>query len=321
MKTPTHISHLLLASAFLTSSLCAQDIDTLNKEVKQLEKQLKDLKGDTEETKDRLLDKEYQEKQKRIAKNIALATARTQKNIAKGTKSEMYKRVLALQEQRATYLKGLAEGSTRAFPNVVENWEFYQSQVAELTRAYQNFQSTESSDERAKLAIPLYAALQPIGPWLDNARHSNYQKVIATDEYVSEHEGLQKRYQETRSAGPQGKMKLTTPGYSFTLKHLPVPIQFVGPVDSEVLLYSEVGGTFPNGLSYTSVKTDDKGLASTSWVSKGEAVATCSILYRGIDLSEKGRINISVKQLSLLPLDQISPVFNAANNKLQNLKK
>ena len=131
-----------------------------------------DLKDDAEDAKNKLSDEEYREEQKRIAENIAEANVRTQKNIAKGAKREMYKRVLALQEQRAAYLKDLAEGKTRPFPNVVEKWEYYQSQVADLTESYQQFQSTESPGDKAKLTAPMLAALQPVGQWLANARHS-----------------------------------------------------------------------------------------------------------------------------------------------------
>jgi len=317
MKLTTRVSNLLFATACVMSPLYAQDIDNLNKEVKELEKQLTELKEGALDVKEKLTDKEYQEKQKRVAKNIAEASARTQKNIAKGAKSEMYKRVLALHEQRATYLKSFAEGKTRAFPEVVENWEYYQSQVTNLTKDYEAYKTTESSEEKAKLATPMLLALKLIGPWLANAEHSSVGKIEATDEIVAEINRLEKRFNETKSAGPDGKMKLMTPSYSYTLKYLPVPIQFSGPPNSEVVLYSEVGGAFPNGISYISIKTDDNGLASTSWVSEGDGVATCSILYRSTELPERDKINISVKRLSLLPLEQISPIAKAAEKSLK----
>ena len=320
MKLPIPVSKILCASAFLTVPLYAQDIDTLNKEVKQLEKQLKDLREDTEDSKDRLTDEAYQEKQKRVAKNIAEANARTQKNIAKDAKSEMYKRVLALQEQRAAYLKDLAEGKTRPFPNVVENWEYYQSQVVSLTTDYANFKATESSVDKAKLAAPLLAALQPIGPWLNNAKHSGPSKVVVSDAKAAEGDQLEERYFSTESAGLEGKLRLTTPESYFTLKHLPVPIQFVGEPDTEVVLYSEVGGKFPNDLSFISIKTDETGRASTSWVSEGDGVATCSIRYRSAELpSKRGRVSIVVRRLSLQPLEHISPVVKTAVNKTKTL--
>ena len=312
LKKPLHLSRLLLASAFLTPLSYAQDIDTLKDEVKQLE----DLKEDTEGTKDRLLDEEYQEKQKRIARNIADATSHTQKNIAKAAKSEMHKRALELNKQQSNYLEGLKNGKTRAFPEIVENWEYYQSQVVDLAKNYKTYKATESTIEKAKLATPMLASLKLIGPWLENAEHSSLAKVEATDEMVAEINHLRKRYHGVKSLGPEGKMKLITPSYLYTLKHLPVPIQFSGPSETEVVLYSEVGGTFPNGLSYISIITDDNGLASTSWVSKGDGVATCSILYRSTELPERDKINISVKRLSLFPLEHISPLAEVADKTL-----
>jgi len=320
MKLSTSISKILLSSIFLTSSLYAQDIDFLNNEVKQLEKELKELKEGAEDKKAQLTDKEFQEKQERVAKNIAKATARTEKNIAKSSKSEMFKRVIALQEKRATYLKGLADGKLRPFPTVVANWENYQSRLTDLKADYARYQATESSVDKAKLAAPLLVALQPIAPWLDDAQHSSSTRKSYTKEDVAESERLQKLFNTTRSAGLDGKLKITTPEVYYTLKHLPAIIQFVGAPDSEILLHSEVGGKFPNNLSFISIKTDENGIASTSWISKGEAVASCSILYRSTELpSNRGKINMIVRQLSLQPLEVISPVVKATATKIERL--
>jgi len=319
MKLTTSISKILITSALLSSSLYAQDIDSLNNEVKQLEKELKELKEGTEDKKAQLADKEFQEKQERIAKNIAKATARTEKNIAKSSKSKMYERVLALQEQRAVYLKNLAEGKVRPFPEIAENWEYYQAQVASLTTDYATFKATDNSVDKAKLAAPLLIALKPIGPWLDNAEHSGPSKIVLSAEEAAESDRLEEHYFTTKSAGLDGKLRLTTPRSYYTLKHLPVPIIFNGPAETEVMLYSEVGGQFPNGHSFISVKTDDEGIASTSWVSNGDGVGNCSVLYRSTELpSKRGKINIVVRKLSLDPLESISPVVKATATKLES---
>ena len=229
----------------------------------------------------------------------------------------MYKRALALHKQRAAYLKDIAEGKTRPFPDVVANWEYYKSQVSDLKKMYQSYLAEDSSNEKADLTTPLLLAIQPVGQWLDNAEHSSSVQPPVTAEEMAEHKRLQKSYQETELAGPKGKMRIVSPGHFYTLKHLPIPIKFNGPPETEVILFSELGGVFTNGHTYISITTDDKGLASTSWVSEGDAVATCNILYRSNELPDRGRISVQVKRLSLLPLEDISPIAESTEQKLK----
>jgi len=57
------------------------------------------------------------------------------------------------------------------------------------------------------------------------------------------------------------------------------------------MLFSELGGNFPNDLSYIRLKANDQGVATTTWASRGDGVADCH------------------------PLEKISPLAKAASKK------
>ena len=325
MKVPTRISHLLFASAFLTSPLYAQDISDLNKEVKELEKQLKDLKGDTEadvlDAKDKLFDEEYQKKQERIAKAIKDAQEKTAFNRAKATASAspLYKRAQEMQKRHAAYAADVASGKIRPNQHLVNQWPLYGKQVADLTKLYASHNASESPAEKAKIATPLLEKLQPLGHVLKNATHGPERPL----EEISEEEDkalsqLAAAYHSLPTSNEESVVKLLTPSTFYTLKNISNPIQFSAPAGTEIMLNSQLGGQFENDTIYISIIAGDDGLASTSWSSDGDGVAQCSIEYRSPRLEDRQVITPVVRQLNLIALDEIAPIVKKAARKTEN---
>jgi len=248
-------------------------------------------------------------KSEKTLKAIAEAAALTEKNMAEAEKNPLFDRVRELHKQRATYLKDYADGKVRPFPNIVENWQQYGELVKTLSAQNEAYTITTDPEEKLKLAAPLLEAIQPLGKVLENADHGTYTMPKLTEKDFALQEKLMNQYNEAPSSDDEGKLKLITPEQFYTLKNLPIPIQFSAPEGTEVFLFSELGGHFPNNLSYIRITADENNLATTAWISIGDGVADCNVIYRSSEYPSKGRITPIVKELTLRPLEMISPVF------------
>jgi len=235
--------------------------------------------------------------------------------------SQRHKRALELHKTYGDYLANLAAGETRPFPDIAENWEAYQQATSSTAELYKTFLETTDKDEKSRLTTGLLVALQPIGVVLRNASHGVVPEVVMTDALVAAQERLMNEFNTIGYAEDEGQVELVTPDTIYTLKHLPIPIQFTGPKETDIMLHSEVGGKFPNGLDYIKITTNEQGIAQTFWISNGDGVASCQINYRSPALTSKGALIAIVRDLNLIPLEGFSPIVKSALNKSSSILK
>lgn len=108
------------------------------------------------------------------------------------------------------------------------------------------------------------------------------------------------KYGDRKSATP---VKLLTPDPYFTIIHLPVPIVLQCRPNDTIYLAATTGGAFDNGLSLIELQADSKGIAKTTWVSIGDAVADCDITIYSQAAIETQDIRIKVVSPSLPTLE------------------
>lgn len=76
-----------------------------------------------------------------------------------------------------------------------------------------------------------------------------------------------------------------------------------GAPDSTVLFRTEAGGLFSNNLPIIEVKTDETGLATAHWSTKGDAIADCPIiLLSPASPTDGSSFRITTVKLELRPL-------------------
>ena len=95
-----------------------------------------------------------------------------------------------------------------------------------------------------------------------------------------------------------------------------MPIVFSAPEGTEIFLFSELGGEFVNQMSYIKITANKEGVATTWWLSRGDGVAACNIIYRSPEYPAKGFITPYVKSLELMDLETISPVVKQITKKV-----
>lgn len=222
-------------------------------------------------------------------------------------------RVLA-QKQRTKALKlALANGKIRSFPDIVENWPAYQTQLAKCTTLHQEWTETEDAQVKLQLHTALLDSLQPLKHVLKSATHANARVNKLSKSQQAQQARLDTAFNqvpslETVSPASASQLKLVTSAAPCTLTFLSVPIVFEAPAGTEIILSSTAGGLFANNLSKIRIVADEQGRASTLWMSHGDGVADCEILYRSPAMVGKSMINPIVKRLELMNLTEISPV-------------
>jgi len=158
--------------------------------------------------------------------------------------------------------------------------------------------------------------VQPIGRFFKSANHDGYVTPTLTQAKVDEERSLMKEFNNAPSSDEEeGELNLVTPNNFYTLKHIPMPIQFSAPEGTKVYLASKFGGQFPNGTDYMIIEADENNIASTWWVSHGDGVAACNVEYRSAEFPYVGQINVYVKSPFLMDLETLSPVVKKVAQK------
>jgi len=256
------------------------------------------------------------EKRRRVGKAIVEAKLRTEQNMATAEVNPMFERAKAMQKRQAAYLEDIREGKTRRFAHLVDLWPQYQTEVTELSKMLEVLRDEEDDDKKLELQNELYEEMQAVGKFLKPANHDGYVVQETTMAEVKEEERLMLEFNNAPSSEGDGTLELLTPNSFFTLKSIPVLIQFSAPKGTEVFLFSELGGNFVNNKDYIKVTADDNGLASAWWVSHGDGVDRCNILFRSSEYPSVGAIVPHVKTLELIDLEVLSPVVEKAKTQL-----
>ncbi len=92
-------------------------------------------------------------------------------------------RAANLRKQQEAYLKNVAEGATRPFPEIAEARPQHEKNVAALTQSLGTIAAEKDPLKRETLSKALFAALQPIGPLLKYADYvKGSQNVLSPDQ-------------------------------------------------------------------------------------------------------------------------------------------
>jgi len=258
------------------------------------------------------------EKSKKSAKLIALALKDNAEQRAKQgldlknadqlKRLKRLARISDLHKRQANFIDGIASGKFRPFPDIVKNYSRYTQQVAELVPIYQRWSEMPDSAAKDQLQAKLLHALQPLGYFLHSAEHGDIKPNVLSKQQVAQQNQLDKEYSNTYSNDSLSTVRLLTQDIYYTLKHIPIEIQFAAPEGTEIMLDSDMGGIFSNKLSKIKIIADKNNLATAYWHSFGDAVAMCSIRYKSKSYPGTGIITPIVKQLKLHPLDHLSPI-------------
>ncbi len=219
---------------------------------------------------------------------------------------EIRARIETLQTSQAEYHKKLAAGEIIPDADLREQWPKIQEQVVALRSSIVSLNSL-SADSPGHTAAQdkVFSSLQEIGTYLEMAGHPPFEPRVLDAGDLAEMERIENaiaslKYGDRKTATP---VKLLSPAPCFTLIHLPVPIVLQCRPGDTVYLAAITGGAFHNGLSLVELKADAQGIAKTTWVSIGDAVADCDITIYSQAAIETQGIRIKVVSPSLPVLE------------------
>lgn len=226
--------------------------------------------------------------------------------LAKDQAAEIRSRIESLHARQTEFHKKVAAGEINPGEDLRKQWPQIQEQLGTLRSQVVslNALSADSAD-RPPAEAKLLSALQGIGIHLDNASHPPFSPRILSPADVAEMERIEKaitgmKYGDRKKAFP---VKVLSPDPCFTLIHLPAPIILQCRPGDSVYLSSDTGGAFHNGLSLIELEADEEGIAKTTWVSIGDAVADCDVRVYSAGAIETRSISIKVVSPSLPTLD------------------
>jgi hypothetical protein len=214
-------------------------------------------------------------------------------------------RAANLRKQHDAYLKNIADGTAKAYPELVEARPQHEKDVASLTKDLTALAAEKDSAKRDLASKALFVALQPLGPFLLDADYAKGAENILSPEQLAEFKRLEAAWEAAAVNHPPKTPPLTIVGPSqlYTLTYLSVPLIAKGAPNSNILFRAEAGGLFPNRLPLIEIKTDSNGLATTSWSTQGDAIAHCSISLLSPAAPTDGiSFNITTVKLVLAPL-------------------
>ncbi len=187
-----------------------------------------------------------------------------------------------------------------------EQWPKIQEQVVALRNSIVSLNSLSAdSPGHSAAQDKVFSSLQEIGIHLDMASHPPFEPRVLDAGDIAEMTRIENaiaslKYGDRKTATP---VKLLSPAPCFTLIHLPVPIVLQCRPGDTIYLAATTGGAFHNGLSLIELKADAQGIAKTTWVSIGDAVADCDITIYSQAAIETQGIRIKVVSPSLPELD------------------
>ena len=215
--------------------------------------------------------------------------------------SEIRKRTKDLQLMQADYLKRLSEGEVTPFPEFREKLPELQAETQRLSQELADLLALKPGDPKLlEGSKTLFAALQPIGQYLQDADHA------PADVRLSSTEVTMLRAIEKMDHGPsdaeeeEGELEIVGDSVSYTLLNLSVPITVKAPKGASIFFQTYGGGQFSNGLPLAKVVADkETGLASLEWSTRGDAVSEVPITISSPNAVNQIEFSIQVVQLSV----------------------
>lgn len=218
-------------------------------------------------------------------------------------------RAAQLQKQHADYLDKVAAGEAAPFPEIAEARPQHEKEVAALAQSLADLSAEDDADKRELASRALFAALQPLGPMLQDADYvEDYENVITPDQ-LAEYQRLETAWEAAAVNHAPGTQPLSTvsPGQLYTLTHLRVPLVVKARPNSTVLFRAQAGGLFSNKLPIIEKTTDENGIATAIWSTQGDAIANCPIDLLSPDAPTDGAsFNITTVKLVLAPLPGVA---------------
>lgn len=215
-------------------------------------------------------------------------------------------RIELLQSNQAEYHKKLAAGEIIPDADLLAQWPKIQEQLVALRSSIVSLNSL-STDSPGHTAAQdkVFGSLQEIGTYLEMAGHPPFEPRVLDVGDLAEMTRIENaiaslKYGDRKTATP---VRLLSPAPCFTFIHLPVPIVLQCRPGDTVYLAAITGGAFHNGLSLIELKADAQGIAKTTWVSIGDAVADCDITIYSQAAIETQGIRIKVVSPSLPALE------------------
>jgi len=219
--------------------------------------------------------------------------------LAEKAKDPAFRKVLEFQIRHITTKAGVAAGDVRLFPNIVANWQTYQAHLEDMKSLVEELNTEVTPARKAEIQSNLLKVLEVVGPYLKSATHEEAERRILDKAEQTTMKQLAAEFNKTDSDGSaeSEELRLLTSDHPYTLKFLPIPIQFEAPEGTEIIVSAETGGHFENELSKIRIKADENNRATTWWMSTGDAVSTSTILFKSKKYTGRGVIQPVVKRL------------------------
>lgn len=251
--------------------------------------------------------------------------------------NDILARIKSLQARQVEYHNKVTSGAITPNTDLQKEWPNIQKQVIELHGLITELNSLEADSPKLPAAQDkLFLALQQVGMHLDGASHPPFTPRTLDKAQIAEMQRIENaiasmKFGDRAAAKP---VKVLSPDPCFTLIYLPVPIVIECRPEETIYLAATTGGAFANGLSLIELKADAQGIAKTTWISIGEAVADCDITVFSQAAIESRNIRIKVVSATLpsienLPtpeqlkgeIPRLQSKFNTAKGQLKQLNE
>lgn len=209
-------------------------------------------------------------------------------------------RVLAIMLDRAKLHEQLIQGKVTLFSDIQKQYPKLQQDTRRLVDVYTRYlNKTTELDHTHILKL-----IQPLGRFLKDAEHQKIDARISKEQSQEMTRLMEKM--KTVSDDPKSpRLELTSGDMLYALQHLPIPISVKTKPGLTLYLQAKGGGLFANGLSAIEVTADQKGIATTTWSTKGDSVGSGEIAIRSPQAYNILYVNIHVVQPVLKPLESM----------------
>jgi hypothetical protein len=170
-----------------------------------------------------------------------------------------------------------------------------------------NLGREEDPTARDVLEKTLFTALQPLGTFLEYADQGKGHVNVINKQQQIELERLEKAWLDAQvnHAPDAAPITYIGPGRYYTLTNLSATLTVKAPPNATVYFHTHGGGLFPNSLPIIEVKADEDGIASTKWITYGDAFGDSEIGVRCPQAPSNGGFTITIVKLMLRDLPEI----------------
>jgi hypothetical protein len=212
-----------------------------------------------------------------------------------------------VQKQHAQYLADIASGKIIPNAHLHETLPQRTADLKTLTSSLDQIKTESDPDKKQLLSKAFFAALQPIGPYLDSDPAGEGYVNLLSDQQETELTQLEQAWDSAdRAFDTKAKpLHFHGPSQLYTITSLSVPIIVQAPPSSKVILQTFGGGFFPNKLPLIEIQANEAGIAQTEWVSHGDSSGDTVIGARSSAAPLAENLNITTVRLQLTPLPEI----------------